>query len=281
MNKNQYYPSQDPVKKFIQEMKLRGFSQKTIKSYSYYISEILNKSNKNARSITSKDIKNYLENLIEKEKSSSTINIAYSAFKLYFGSILHRKFFINLPRVKKEKKLPTILSKQEVNKIIKETKNLKHFCILSLLYGCGLRVSEVVNLKIKEIDFERNLIYIRESKGKKDRVVFLPKKLFEILQKQKEIKKINDFLFTNNKNNKLSTTTIQKIVKQAVFRAKINKNVSPHTFRHSFATHLLENGVDIRYIQELLGHANLKTTQIYTHVTNKNLKDIKSPLDFE
>lgn len=280
MNKNQYYPSQDPINKFIQEMKLRGFSQKTIKSYSYYIREILNKSNKNARSINLEDIKKYLENLIEKEKSSSTINIAYSAFKLYFGSILQRKFFINLPRVKKEKKLPIVLSKQEINKIIEETQNLKHFCILSLLYGCGLRVSEVVNLKIKDIDFERNLIYIRQAKGSKDRVVFLPKKLFSILQKQKEIKKVDDFLFTNNKNSRLTTMTIQKIVKQAVLRSKINKNVSPHTFRHSFATHLLENGVDIRYIQELLGHTNLKTTQIYTHVAKNNLNNIKSPLDF-
>ncbi|MFA5211351.1 MAG: site-specific tyrosine recombinase/integron integrase [Patescibacteria group bacterium] len=280
MNKNQYYPSQDPINKFIQEMKLRGFSQKTIKSYSYYIREILNKSNKNARSINLEDIKKYLENLIEKEKSSSTINIAYSAFKLYFGSILQRKFFINLPRVKKEKKLPIVLSKQEINKIIEETQNLKHFCILSLLYGCGLRVSEVVNLKIKDIDFERNLIYIRQAKGSKDRVVFLPKKLFSILQKQKEIKKVDDFLFTNNKNSRLTTMTIQKIVKQAFLRSKINKNVSPHTFRHSFATHLLENGVDIRYIQELLGHTNLKTTQIYTHVAKNNLNNIKSPLDF-
>jgi len=274
-----YRPSRDPLVLLKQEMKLRGFSNKTVKSYLHYINECLRFSNINPRNTTQKDVRAYLECLADRNLSASTINTAYSSLLFYFNKILHRKFFVNLPRVKKEKTLPVILSKQEVERIINLTKNPKHHCILSLLYGCGLRVSEVVKVKIRDIDFDRNLIYIKQAKGKKDRVVFLPKKLFKILKIQQTLKNSKDFLFTNNCGNKLTTATIQKVVKQAVKRVRIYKNVSPHTFRHSFATHLLENGTDIRYIQELLGHANLKTTQIYTHVASGNLNKIKSPLD--
>lgn len=213
MDYNPCFPSQDPMVKLRQEMKLRNFSQKTIKSYVHYTSDCLKKSNKQAREISGGDVRAYLEKMADDGMSSSTLNCAYSALQLYFEKILRRKFFFSIPRAKKETHLPSVLSKSEVVAMIGAIKNPKHHCIVSLLYGTGLRVGELVRLK----------------KG--------------------------DFSQTKQVKN------------------------SSHTLRHSFATHLLENGTDIRYIQELLGHAKLQTTQIYTHVASSNLKNIKSPLD--
>lgn len=150
--------------------------------------------------------------------------------------------------------------------------------IISLLYGSGLRVSELVHLRMRDFDLDRSLIHIIQSKGKKDRYTIFPQSLKEILLKQYTLKSPDDFLFTNQNNKHLSTATIEKIIKKSAQKADIQKNTSPHTLRHSFATHLLENGTDIRYIQELLGHSKLETTQIYTHVAIKNVSII-SPLD--
>lgn len=279
MNQSHYYPSQDPMVKLRQEMKLRNFSQKTIKSYLYYISDCLKKSNKQARAVTGGDIRNYLENLVSFGMSSSTLNSAYSALKFYFETILRRKFFFNIPRSKKEKHLPTVLSKEEIAKILSVVQNPKHRCIVALLYGTGLRVSELTHIKMCDIDLSRGLIRVFQGKGKKDRLTLLPESLKEVLSKQSKLKTPDDFLFTNGRGGRLTEASIQKIVAHAAVEAGIGKTVSPHTLRHSFATHLLENGTDIRYIQELLGHAKLQTTQIYTHVASSNLKNIKSPLD--
>jgi len=279
MNKNQYFPSQDPMVKLAQEMRLRNFSVKTIKSYTYYISDCLKKSNKSARSVSGGDVRTYLENLAEVGLSSSTINTAYSALQFYFQTILHRNFFADIPRAHKEKHLPIVLSKEEVKKMIEITKNPKHNCIISLLYGTGVRVSELTHIKMFDIDFDRKMLRVYQGKGKKDRMVILPEKLLPILKIQATLKIPKDFLFTNGRGGRLNEAAIQKIVSHAAGQAGIGKNVSPHTLRHSFATHLLENGTDIRYIQELLGHAKLQTTEIYTHVANNNLAKIKSPLD--
>lgn len=262
------------------ELKIKNYSQKTIKSYLYYNKELLKFLSKKAQEINTEDMKNYL-NYLSNDKSASTVSLAYNAIHFYYSKILKRKFFVNIDLPKKPKYLPVVLSKQEVKKMLENTKNIKHNFIISLLYGTGIRVSEVVRIKMCDIDSDRKLLRVFQGKGKKDRFVILPEKLLKVLEKQKTLKQKNDYLFTNNQNKRLTEKTIQKIVFNSAQLAKINKNVSPHTLRHSFATHLLENGVDIRYIQELLGHANLKTTQIYTHVTNKNLKDIQSPLDFD
>jgi len=157
--------------------------------------------------------------------------------------------------------------------------NPKHHCIISLLYGTGLRVSELVGIKMADIDLDRGVLRVYQGKGKKDRFVMLPKKLFSVLGGQFKFKQASDYLFTNGRGDKLTEASIQKIVAGAAQRAGVNKNVTPHTLRHSFATHLLESGVDIRYIQELLGHARLQTTQIYTKVALNNLRGIESPLD--
>ncbi|MFH1326487.1 MAG: site-specific tyrosine recombinase/integron integrase [Candidatus Falkowbacteria bacterium] len=279
MNQSNYYPSQDPVLKFQQEMKLRNFSPKTIKSYSYYITNILQFANKGASSINTTDIREYLESLADVGSSASTLNSAYSALKFYFEKILYRKFFAKIPRAKKEKKLPVVLSKEEIRKMIDITNNPKHKCILQLLYGSGLRVSEVTKIKIKDIDYEREVLMVRKSKGNKDRQTILSNEVIDALKNQEKIKNMNDYLFTSyDCKSPLSTVSINKIVKQAGENTGINKDISAHSLRHSFATHLLENNVNIRYIQELLGHARLETTQIYTKVCNYNLRDIKSPL---
>ncbi len=279
MNESHRFPSQDPMVKLRQEMKLRNFSQKTIKSYLYYIGDCLKKSNKQARMISGSDVRNYLESLADSGMSSSTLNIAHSALRFYFQIILRRKFFSDIPRACKEKHLPAVLSKEEVVKMVLSLKNPKHNCILSLLYGTGVRVSELTHIKMRDIDFDRSVLRVFQGKGKKDRFTLLPKSLREVLLKQRNLKKPGDYLFTNGRGGRLTEATIQKIARLAAKRAGIQKNVTPHTLRHSFATHLLENGTDIRYIQELLGHAKLQTTQIYTHVANNDLKHITSPLD--
>ncbi len=280
MNGNYKYPSKDPILKLQQEMKLRSFSPKTVKSYLHYIKDILKSTGKNPKNINTNDIRMYLEKMADNNLASSTLNLAYSSFKFYFEKILHRKFFINIPRAKRIKKLPIVLSRTEINKIIKAIDNPKHKTILSLLYGCGLRVSEIVKIKIKDIDCDRKMLLVSKTKGEKDRYINIPNKLSEILKNQVKIKEKNDYLFTSNRSSKsLSTMTITKIVKNATKKANIKKNISPHTFRHSFATHLLESGTDIRYIQALLGHARLETTQIYTKVANNKLNQITSPLD--
>lgn len=274
-----YYPSQDPMLKFRQEMKLCRFSQKTIKSYLHYTEEFIRFASCNITEVGEKEIRDYLEHLADRNLSSSTLNIAYSALQLYFGSILRRKFFVHLPRAKKSKTLPSVLSKEEVILIIKNTKNPKHKCIISLLYGAGLRVGELVRLRMSDIDFYRNIVHVVNGKGAKDRDTLLPVSLRDILIIQQKLKKHNDFLFTNGRGGRLTEASIQKIVAKAARITGINNDVSPHTLRHSFATHLLENGTDIRYIQALLGHAKLETTQIYTHVARNQLEKIISPLD--
>ncbi len=177
--------------------------------------------------------------------------------------------------MKKKRSLPVVLSRAEITDMLDRTEYKKHKCVIELLYKTGLRVSELVALRIQDIDFDRGLIQVVSGKGGKDRVTLLPPALFKTLLKQKSLKRSSDFLFTNpNTHSSMSTASIQKIVKQAAARAGILKNVTPHTLRHTFATHLLEKGLDIRYIQELMGHSSITSTQIYTRVSKSDLKGI-------
>lgn len=273
-------PREGPFVLFEQFMKLKNFSPRTVFSYTHYIHDCLRFANVRANCITEEHIRSYLLFLQQKNVSSSTLNTAYSALKLYFEKVLRRKFFAYIPRSKKEKKLPTVLSKGEVKVIIDTIKNVKHKTMIRLLYGAGLRVSELVRLKMRDFDFDRLRIHVTCAKGKKDRYTLLPRALVELLQKQTKMKTSADFLFTGFKGKRLTEKTVQSIVQMAAFRAKIAKHVSPHTFRHSFATHLLESGTDIRYIQELLGHTKIETTQLYTHVAIQTVI-LQSPLDGE
>ena len=260
------------------ELLFRNYSRRTIESYLYYNRELLNFCLKDPREVNSEDIKNYLSFLAQKS-SASTVSVAYNAVHFYYKEIWRRSFFVNIKQPRKAKYLPAVLSKEEARKIVGILTNPKHKCIISLLYGTGVRVGELVQIKMRDVDLDRMILNVRQGKGKKDRITILPASLRDVLKNQHRLKQPNDFLFTNGQGKRLTETTIQKVVGQAATKAGIGKVVTPHTLRHSFATHLLENGTDIRYIQELLGHAKLQTTQIYTHVANNNLKNIVSPLD--
>lgn len=255
------------------ELKLRGYSSKTIEIYTFHVQKFL-KSGKSPR--------NYLLRLIESKKSNETIRSVGFAIKFYL-SLLKRQdpsiqeIVNNLPNSKREKKLPKILSKEEIEKMILSTKNLNHRTIIQIGYSAGLRISEIIDLKWEDIDFDRDIIHLKNSKGKKDRIVVLSKKVKENLLTLDSEKK--GLVFKTNRNKKYSQRTIQKILENASKKAGINKQVTPHMLRHSFATHLLENGTDIRYIKDLLGHSNIGTTLIYTKVSNKDISKIKSPLD--
>lgn len=276
--------SRDPIYFLEQEMRLRNFSPKTIHTYLHYNKELLRfASYKSPKEITKQDIKDYLDFLFSSGKSASTVNLIINALKFYYEQILQRKFFIpnvGIKRPKKDKKLPIVLSKQEVVKMIKATDNLKHKLIIQILYGSGLRISELVNLQINDIDFNRKMIIIKAGKGRKDRITILSKQILENIDKYLRQWHPLAYLFESHESGKkINIRSAQKVVADAIKKASINKAASAHSLRHSFATHLLETGTDIRYIQELLGHARLETTQIYTKVANNKLREIESPLD--
>jgi site-specific recombinase XerD len=264
--------------KFIKEMELRGYSSKTVKSYCYYLGDLLNFSKKKSGSINNNDIKDYLLYLKNNNKSESTLNLAYSAIKFYFKNVRKRKLFKFIPRVKKIKKLPDVLSREEIQLFFSKIINPKHKLVLCFSYSSGLRVSEVINLKVFDLDLKRNLVHVRKSKQNKDRYTIFSAKLFFVLAKFIRNKDKNEVLFKSNRNKKYCARSLQKIFKQALSRSGIKKNLSFHSLRHSFATHLLEEEVDIRIIQELLGHEKLATTQIYTRVFKKSFEKINNLL---
>lgn len=221
----------------------------------------------------------------DRKVSTSYQNQAINAIKFYFEKVLGGKrklYFVERPR--KEQVLPTVCSVEEIQKILSSVKNSKHKAILSVIYSGGLRISELVNLPIKAIDSDRMQIHIENAKGNKDRYTILSKKVLELLRVYFKKEKPHYWLFEgvgSTKENPVqySTRSIQSILKAALKEAGIKKHVTVHTLRHSFATHLLENGTDLRYIQSLLGHSNSKTTEIYTHITTKGFNQIISPLD--
>jgi integrase/recombinase XerD len=256
-----------------EECKLKGYSPKTIKSYLHHIKKFIE---------SKKTPREYLLFLIDKNKSDETVRAVGFAIKFYLTTMKEydpkfAKLLKNLPNVKRERKLPTILSKEEIEQLILSTKNINHRIIIQIGYSAGLRVSEIINLMWENIDFNRNIIHLKRAKGKKDRIVMLSQKIKESLQTLSQNK--SGYIFVTNRGGKYTQRTIQKIIENAAKKAKIKKKITPHTLRHSFATHLLEAGTDIRYIKDLLGHSNISTTLIYTKVSNKDISKIKSPLD--
>lgn len=235
-----------------------------------------------SENFTDDDVRAYLASLTQQEKSSSHINVHFSALKLFYEQILGIPTARFLKRPKKDKKLPAVLSINEVMKVFDATSNLKHRTILMLTYSAGLRVSETAGIHINDIDLERKMITIRKAKGRKDRSTLLSKRFTEVLDIYLKAYQPDKWLFEGQKKGThISTRTIQHVFSQAVERAGINKIVSVHSLRHSFATHLLEQGTDIRLIQELLGHQSPNTTMIYTHVSKTSISQIKNPLDRE
>ncbi|MFH1503368.1 MAG: site-specific tyrosine recombinase/integron integrase [Candidatus Diapherotrites archaeon] len=261
------------------ELKISKNSEYTLRNYLDSNKRFLKSINKNPEKIIEEDVKAYIAKNLSKSSSSSII-IFLSALKYSFLNVLKKDITLGIKRPKREKRLPTVLTKEEIKKLFEVLDTKKSKIMVSFMYACGFRVSELINLKLDNLDFNEKTGKVLQGKGKKDRIFnipeFLLKDLKEQTEKQKENKEI--YLFTGLKG-KLSERNLQKIVSKAGKRAGINKEVHCHTLRHSFATHLLENGTDIRKIQELLGHADLSTTQIYTHISTEELKKIKSPID--
>lgn len=269
---------EDFLKKLEIELKISKNSPHTIQSYIKANQKLLEFTKKSPSQSTTNDVKFFIsENLTD--KAAMSIILFLAAIKYAYLTILNNDITASIKRPKKEKHIPTTLSKEELKKLLNEIKNEKSKLMVSLIYACGLRVSELITLKNSDLNFPEKVGHIHQAKGNKDRIFNIPEFLIEDLQYQskQQIKNKEKYLFTAG-NGKLSTRNIQKIVSSAANRASL-KNVHTHTLRHSFATHLLEDGVDIRKIQELLGHANLSTTQIYTHVSIEELKKIKSPID--
>lgn len=261
----------------------KRYSNSTIRTYTAYFKDFMYHFKDAEIDDLDKDqINDYIRLLVLKQGiSASEQNQRINAIKFYYEKILGReKYLYHIDRPKKNKQLPQVLSKNEVKEIIKHCNNLKHRCILSLIYSAGLRRSELIGLKISEINSERGLIKITDAKGNKDRYTLLSPALLNQLRTYYKQYRPQYWLFEGNlPRSQYSATSIANVLNEAARKARIYKRVTPHMLRHSFATHLLEQGTDLRYIQELLGHGSTKTTEIYTHVTNKNISAIKNPLD--
>ena len=263
-------------------LKRKRYSENTIKTYTNYFEDFTAYfSNKDISDITTEEINDYILELINSRNISvSQQNQRINAIKFYYEKVLNRqKQYYLIERPRTAIKLPNVLSKEEISRLIKTIDNIKHKCIISAIYSAGLRRSEVLNIKPEDIDSHRMLIKISGGKGNKDRYTLLSVKLLDDLRIYYKEYKPEKWLFEGQNGGKYSPESVAKILKKALLKSGIRKRVTPHTLRHSFATHLLEQGIDLRYIQELLGHSNSKTTEIYTHVSNKHLGQIKSPLD--
>ena len=267
------------LKKLEIELKISKYSEYTIRNYISANSELLEFSKKSPDLMDLDDVKAFIA-LTFSEKSPSSEVLFLAAVKYAYENVFNRNITSGIKRPKKETKIPVVLSKKEVESLLNALTVPKSRLMISMIYACGFRVSELANLKINDLDFNDKKGFVRKAKGKKDRAFNIPNYLNEQIKKQAENQRKDnqEFLFTGPKG-RISIRNIEKIVRKAAERAGINKEVHPHTLRHSFATHLLEKGMDIRYIQELLGHSDLKTTQIYTHVSSEELKKIKSPYD--
>jgi site-specific recombinase XerD len=259
-------------------LKLQNYSAKTRKSYLLYIKQYLDFVKDKKFKNKQETIEKFLLKKIENKKSSQTVNLALNSIKFLHKEVLKDSDKIDLKFAKRNKKLPIVLSKREIEKILKNINNQKYKLAVALAYAGGLRISEVQNLKIKDVDLEELTIHLKNAKGKKDRITVFPEKLKTDFQNLIAGKNADEFVFGSSRGGKLTSRSFQVVFKKALQKAKIKKPATFHSLRHSFATHLLENGTDVRYVQELLGHANIRTTQIYTQVTNPKLKNIKSPL---
>lgn len=276
------------IDKAEREMRIRNFSAATIKAYKLCIIDFISFcKNTNigvsqtlisARNLPEEIIKQYLLAKQLRGLAGETINLHLCAIKFLFYGVLKSKIKINIKFARRVKRLPVVLSKQEILKIIASIKNRKHRLMVALTYGAGLRVSEVVSLKIQDLDLQNLTIHLKNAKGRKDRITIFSERLRQGLENFMMGKTQNDFVFESERGGRLTTRTAQIIFERALKNAEIKKSATFHSLRHSFATHLIENGTGMRYVQELLGHSNIRTTMRYTHVTNPALKKIKSPL---
>lgn len=267
---------------FINFLEGKRLSSSSIASYGGFILEFLRfTEDKPVNNLNENDVRIYIE------WSVKTLNYAISTHRQMVSAFKHFAYFypacaINVEKIympKKDKKLPVVLSIEEILLLIRVTKNLKHRVIISMLYGSGLRIGELINLELNDFDFTRKQLHVKNAKGRKDRYTTIAESIFPLLKNYYKIYNPKLYFIENPKGGKYSPTSIRSFLKKAAKTSKITKSITPHTLRHSYATHMLEQGTDIRYIQELLGHSRPETTMIYTHVTKKDLQQINSPLD--
>ncbi|MEM6806958.1 MAG: site-specific integrase [Bacteroidota bacterium] len=272
----------DEVLKLEEKIILQRYSPSTRKTYrNFFIQYLLFYPSKDPKELTKADIMKFLRHGIEKRNwSAATQNQAVNAIKFYYEKVLgqERTFYELRPR--RGTKLPGVFSEKEVIRILASIQNLKHKCILSLIYSAGLRIGESIKLRKEDINVERKSVFIVAAKGKKDRYSVLSEKIVELLKRYLEAYQPDYWLFEGQAGGQYSSRSIQKIFRRAVKAADANPHSTVHTLRHSFATHLLERGMDLRYIQVLLGHNSSETTEIYTHITQKAREKLCSPLDF-
>jgi integrase/recombinase XerD len=283
--KNEVLPEETNIKisKYEKWLTNKRYSERTIKVYTQALRSFLKYHfKKSINEISNEDIIDFNVNYILKNKLSATYqNQVVNAIKLFCDKIEGSRILIEeIERPKKAKLLPNVLSKEEVKLILNALVNTKHIAMLSLIYSCGLRRSELINLKPSDIDSNRKIIIIRQGKGRKDRIAPLSEKIIDMLRRYYIGYKPQIWLFEGQiKGTQYDERSLANVLKQALAKTNIKKPVSLHWLRHSYATHLLEAGTDLRYIQEILGHQSSKTTEIYTHVSTKNIQNIKSPFD--
>ncbi len=266
---------------YLAKLELKRYALNTCKTYIVQFEKFINHfPDKDIVALSEQEIRNYLQHLIRQNKSNSYINQTINSIKFYYEIVMGMpNRFYSIERPRKVQKLPKVISKEEIVKMIESTNNIKHRCIIGLLYSAGLRRSELLNLRLTDIDSKRMLVFIRNSKNNKDRYSLLSKTILKDLRIYYQQFKPKEYLFEGVLGGKYSAESVAKIVRNASTKSYILRKVTPQMLRHSFATHLLEDGTDIRYIQTLLGHSSTKTTEIYTQVALHNFKSIRNPLD--
>ena len=263
------------TKKLETELRIRGMSQQTVLTYILHCQKFLEFIKKQPEDIQEEDVKAYLAEKISKESAPRSVALAKSAILFLTNEIMGKVIKIKTPKIPRS--IPEVLNKDEIKQLLASAKSDKHLLIIELLYSSGLRLNELINLKIEDLELDNRSGWVRGGKGGKDRMIILSNSVVKHIKHFCGERKTGYIL--QGRNGQLSRRAVQKALDEIAKRAKLTKNISPHKLRHSFATHLLEAGTDIRNIQVLLGHADLSTTQIYTQVTNKELKKIKSPMD--
>ncbi|MCX8158395.1 MAG: tyrosine-type recombinase/integrase [Candidatus Diapherotrites archaeon] len=273
--------NEEKIKRMEEELIVAGYSKRTREAYVTYVKAFLGYTKKLAEDVERTDIIKFLAELKENKKASNnTMSLALSSLRFFFNKIVKKEIFGDIKNPKKAKKIPSVLSIDEVKKLIKAAKVGRDRLIIEFLYSSGVRVSEAVSMKLVDLNLDERIGKVCGGKGNKDRTIILSEKWVSELKKYLKKRKTNsEYVFSKKNGKPLSVDTVQRIVREAAKKANIPKKITPHTLRHSFATHLLDSGENIRKIQELLGHSNLNTTQIYTKVSIEGLKKVKSPLD--
>lgn len=259
------------------ELRRRNYSPRTLETYLGCVKSFIRWFNKDIVHARRNNIKEFLDYLCSKGSSPSTLNVHLQAILFVFNNVLHKKMFVPIKYSRIPKKLPEVLTKEEVVRLFSTIRNEKHLLMVKLMYSAGLRISELVHLRIKDLEFDNNTGWVRKGKGGKDRIFIIANSIKEELKKLAFNKQRDSFLFSGL-NGCVSTRTVYEIIKKAASKGGIKKDVHPHTLRHSFATHLIENGYSLESVQSIMGHASPETTMVYVHIAKPSI-NIKSPID--